>query len=88
MAKTKKKAKAKTKARSKPKAAAISLKDTVNELHKVHVALQKVHGKAEGQEKEDLALTIKSVTDIHQSLVDTCHGAFPVYVPSKPGGKS
>jgi len=80
------KKKTRTKSKAKAKRAPISLKNTVNELRKVHGALKKVHDKATGPEKEELALKVKALTDIDAQLVNTCKGNFLLVPPS--GGSS
>jgi hypothetical protein len=75
----KKKKAAKSKRKAKP--APISLKNAVNELHKVHGALKKVHDKAVGPEKEDLSAKIKTLAEIHDQLVEICHGSFVLAAP-------
>ena len=76
------KKKSRAKSRRKAKPAPISLKNTVKELRKAHGALKKVHDKAVGPEKEELALKVKTLTEIHERLVETCHGTFMIVSPS------
>jgi hypothetical protein len=81
------KKKTRTKSKAKAKPSAISLKNTVSELRKAHGALKKVHDKAEGPEKEELALKVKTLTDIHERLVEACHGNFVLVPPSGAASK-
>jgi hypothetical protein len=74
-----------TKSRRKATQKAISLKKTVAELDSATKALKKVRDRAEGEEKQELAMKVDSLERLRTELTGICHG-FPLWVPTKGKG--
>lgn len=75
-------------AKAATKAKVISLRGVVDELDDVQEQLRMAKDAAKGEDKEKLALKIKTLKDIRKELVETCGHAFPVFPLSAARRKS
>jgi hypothetical protein len=65
----------------------ITLKAAVEALDKTTEALEKVHEKATGKEKEKLELKIEALEKARKELTFICGKSFPLWVPKKKKAK-